>query len=673
MRSTPTRNRRPRNRIRAYGAPLFVVLLLLLLWVLIPVIVNSVGVEKQAFRELFAAQRSTSLRVILPFATAQAETLQKALLAWNRAGAPCAQPVTNPVGLTFWSSRPVNSTTRALLLSALNRSGAYPCFLEGVSFASAKLSSSEDRYPAGASNQFYSLFLHNPENVLNKSDYLFWMEHDVVPVRKFWVDLLYQQTVRPESFFIKGSIYRGTELDEATKEPAKLKWLPHINGNALYSTKNEFVRLVADAKRRYPPSPSVWFPFDVALWVTMHDFINEWTRFQQIAHKIVYSNFIQNWGNDIDLGYRNLNHPDNAQTIFLHGSISGRQSKVRQLEAQAKRYAEGGNLLQLSFSAKELALVIPLPAAKQYNDLLRSLSLWNEAKGIPCDGANPTSKRVDLIFWIAEPRTNQAAWANVLQLRKWLSSSLSAVLEACFRSVYFRSAKIEPDYDIHHYRDFTGPNLMFYRLFEDRVVLAHDYMFIMEPDVTPIRAGWLNAMYEELLCTSDFWVRGSTYRGYRVDWLYAWEKRFPKFSTWDSPNGNAFYKIHDEDFAALRWKCTETLRMAYDFCLHSHFRRAELYPEMKDHYPKWQLTNFIQNWGSTPFDEEMLVSHHPDTFLVHSSCRKALGANSIQCQACLPELFGQRDQCATEFPPSDMPDFFFEEESSAIAPKLKPF
>ena len=70
------------------------------------------------------------------------------------------------------------------------------------------------------------------------------------------------------------------------------------------------------------------------------------------------------------------------------------------------------------------------------------------------------------------------------------------------------------------------------------------YFYMMEPDITPIRSGWLQKLCDELDIASpgqDFWLKGSNQKcnkyygdiASRHDWHI---------------NGNAIYKVGDLDF-----------------------------------------------------------------------------------------------------------------------------
>jgi hypothetical protein len=103
-----------------------------------------------------------------------------------------------------------------------------------------------------------------------------------------------------------------------------------------------------------------------------------------------------------------------------------------------------------------------------------------------------------------------------------------------------------------------GANLMFYRIFFGMAsnsplyeqIKSYKYFMYMEPDVLPVKPYWLDryvidlcadtsnhliSAYEEIVLEPiDFWIKGSA-------------GKIPNV-TWNSMNGNAFYKLHDKQF-----------------------------------------------------------------------------------------------------------------------------
>jgi hypothetical protein len=92
----------------------------------------------------------------------------------------------------------------------LHQNQAIKC-LQDVKDLSANLSAQIDRanYTHQAiGTQFFNMF-RSP--TLQAYDYLFYMEPDTVPIREGWLDKVYEEVEFVDDFWVKGSIYRGTQ------------------------------------------------------------------------------------------------------------------------------------------------------------------------------------------------------------------------------------------------------------------------------------------------------------------------------------------------------------------------------------------------------------------------------------------------------------------------------
>ena len=169
------------------------------------------------------------------------------------------------------------------------------CFSR-IFLASTFLTPEEDEYPAGPTNMFFKPFLDaDLHSQFRGSTHMFWMEHDVYPLRSGWLDALLTEAGRGD-FWISGSVYLGDGLDNVAASPSNWNWVGHINGNALYNLKDEdfveFMRLTI----QYEPPNHFWKPFDVSMWRVLHAFPYCWPIYQRYRSKFVFSDFINHWG-----------------------------------------------------------------------------------------------------------------------------------------------------------------------------------------------------------------------------------------------------------------------------------------------------------------------------------------------------------------------------------------
>jgi hypothetical protein len=271
-----------------------------------------------------------SLAVVIPFTSNDFNQLLASIKNWDRYGEICPfikQNTLKSVSLYFMFNRNITTFMSEERQQKLNNliMPFKNCFND-IGYLSANLSGYEDIYPYGPSNMWYQLFLGKSEIEGSSYDYLFWMEHDVHPIRGGWLDFLLLEISFNGDFFVKGSLHRGRWLDAVeTNFDSMQPWVAHINGNALYAFNDEVFRaLVSKANSFFDIKLGYLNSFDVSLW--MHSVTNiasNWKNYQTYAHKFQYSDYIISIGKPMD------NNPENATTIrqiypktyFVHGTI----------------------------------------------------------------------------------------------------------------------------------------------------------------------------------------------------------------------------------------------------------------------------------------------------------------------------------------------------------------
>jgi hypothetical protein len=344
----------------------------LLLLVLCSLLRSSAGLA------VHVRKTASRMALVLPFTQHDAQHVLGVLRSWEEEGDPCPQirhlDARRFIDVVFWFNKELldpaieefaNSFTLEAR-AALSFLSQRACFRH-VKFLSAGLSEAEDRYPAGPSNQFYALLLNEVGGFTGRYDYFFLMEQDVRVVRAGWLDALWLECATPPEFFWKGSILRGRRADpnlRARKYSEEWlhvnEWLPHINGNALYRLGSaEFTELVRETKLKYDPN-SGWRPYDTSLWtnlVSNYMQPDAWPRYQQYAHRIVHSDFIQNWSEEVTAEVEATIRQYSNSTFFIHGSLHSQGDKKNnpllalpfkerderlRAEVEAMRAAEGG-------------------------------------------------------------------------------------------------------------------------------------------------------------------------------------------------------------------------------------------------------------------------------------------------------------------------------------------
>jgi hypothetical protein len=277
---------------------------------------------------------AAKLAIVIPYTTRDAHHVITNLKRWPGEGDPCpllrAYEAKHYVDFVFWHHMDFNSNPAfAAEFKAQARAEMLwmrACFGR-AKFLSSYLTEVEDMYPQGPSNQFYALFKQDVEGLSGLYDYFMLMEHDVRVVRAGWIDAIWKECAGAE-FYIKGSILRGRRADpnlnydECTPGWVdSLAWLPHINGNGLYRLSSpHFLDLINDTIVKWDPN-SGWKAFDTSLWRNLvSNYMVNWANYQEYAHKIIYSDFIQNWSEEINDEIEAIIRANHSNTFLIHGS-----------------------------------------------------------------------------------------------------------------------------------------------------------------------------------------------------------------------------------------------------------------------------------------------------------------------------------------------------------------
>merc|ERR1711916_10649 len=116
------------------------------------------------------------------------------------------------------------------------------------------------------------------------------MEPDTFPIRKLWLEALYEEAAFSGSdFYIKGSIYRGPA------EPLAYCYelcgcAEHMNGNAIYKLGDDHLNVFLRSVFRKMDFKS--YNYDAFIMNQLKSEEN-WRFWQSNAHKFQYTEFIQ--------------------------------------------------------------------------------------------------------------------------------------------------------------------------------------------------------------------------------------------------------------------------------------------------------------------------------------------------------------------------------------------
>ena len=144
------------------------------------------------------------------------------------------------------------------------------------------------------------------------------MEWDVKPIRQYWVDKLFDLTLR-DDFWVKGGRYRGRAFDEVIKDSTSWGWVGHLNGNSLYKLHDpHFLAFLQLTVEREPPS-HFWKPFDIAMWRTLVDFPYSWHLYQTYGEQFQTTTAVQHLGfTGTDQQFADVIH-HSPHVFLIHG------------------------------------------------------------------------------------------------------------------------------------------------------------------------------------------------------------------------------------------------------------------------------------------------------------------------------------------------------------------
>lgn len=266
------------------------------------------------------------LAVVVPFPAKQDEIVKNAIENWQPGcKTPCATSQCSVDLVLYVSCCPTTCGT----LSSLDyvTSDAFQkqrtCFNK-VDIVHACLQEDEEGFPKGVNNMFYKALYPPDSGFAVKYDDIFWMEHDVTPVQKYWIDALQREVQEP--YMIKGSVYVGdAKHEEVTLEASKMLWLVHINGNALYNMKSSCLQDII--KRAQHDRLNA---FDIELQRQLYGWavesnLESYKLFQHCIHLYQYTEMIFNCVDGSCV------HPLSERTFFVHGnahSTAGNYTKA---------------------------------------------------------------------------------------------------------------------------------------------------------------------------------------------------------------------------------------------------------------------------------------------------------------------------------------------------------
>ena len=295
-----------------------------------------------------------------------------------------------------------------------------------------------------------------------------------------------------------------------------------------------------------------------------------------------------------------------------------------------------------------VAIVIPFTKRDALNTLEESLSTWE--RFAPCESLSESfpEASVRVIFHYNRDLKSDSEVQTAID-RAW--SALSADTKACFSGgrlrdspsgqLSFISANLTEEEDAYP----IGPCLQHWRTFDalrGKEFDAFDFTHWMqlEPDVTPIRRGWVNEILrlaQRNVNCSEWWQLGSLPLGADIRGEFIIRNRaVPDHHL----NGNSLYCLRSAEYDEYRQRVRKTYPpmgcfartdegRVGGFDTASYVYRADptRYREMRFVAHKFRAAPLVLNYGSGVSSKlldaslDALLLRHPESFLVHSKKR----------------------------------------------------
>ncbi len=270
----------------------------------------------------------------------------------------------------------------------------------------------------------------------------------------------------------------------------------------------------------------------------------------------------------------------------------------------------------------------------EVDDICRNLRLWDLPAYHPVLQRSAYG-RTDLVF-IFSQAPDPAARQQILE-----TFQSTTYLKTMFRGgePVFLSADLDDEADVYK-RDYvtapgeagfkSGPNLQFFASMQALGARYPDFIFFMETDCAPVRAGWLTALDALARWDAESWVIGSPYLGQAQ-----LDRRFARHL-----NGNALYRVGDDGFQAFlrsEWEPllmevieAEDPRIAYDCVLARHWAQADSHARnlpwrhYQAHGRRFRASEAIVNLsgaedlaGCEGVRVQDTLAAHPDAVIIH--------------------------------------------------------
>lgn len=286
--------------------------------------------------------------------------------------------------------------------------------------------------------------------------------------------------------------------------------------------------------------------------------------------------------------------------------------------------------------ARRLTYVLPFvePQLDRVRNLLQNV--WSQHP--PCNVSAPVyAQHVELVLYAARPLGADAR--DHARLAEQLTVAVEAGgSRACWnaiRVVVANLTRVPASAQTERYARKPVADQFFSVLDTPALRQRADYIAYFEPDTLPVRALWLDRLYEQVEYGGDFWLKGSLVSAWAVRLSLAANGTFlaSQYRGPNAPldfcyslcgcaehiNGNAIHALHDERYVKfLRsvYRQMDFLSYNYDAFIMNRLKAVENWRFFQEHAHRFVYTEFIQH-GQHDLPVAQLVDKFPSTYIVH--------------------------------------------------------
>lgn len=256
--------------------------------------------------------------VVMPFTYSQLPKLLQNLNTWT-VNKPCQNYLN--VGLIFFLNEKYKIETENHLKNEFSKLDVFSCF----DYIAVDFFNEIDTGYLDGSKQMFEKMLKKKLNFGKISPYyIFYMEPDCIPIRKYWLNALNYNVIPPnQDFWMKGSIFRG---NFSVLQNVFVNHY-HINGNAIYNLNDKnFSIFYFDIVKKFifnrnhgkKMNNIANSPYDMDIFEAL--FANNLEHTASYAHFFQISDFVLNFYHSNYSLKRLLN--ENKNSFLVHGGVN---------------------------------------------------------------------------------------------------------------------------------------------------------------------------------------------------------------------------------------------------------------------------------------------------------------------------------------------------------------